>query len=395
MGQCRVNEKPKKLKVLYIAGLGRNGGTLLDRIMGELDGFFSMGEFKFVWQKGMLANELCNCGKPFRECSFWTEVQERAFGGREPGDPVQAAGHGDREQTAEPGDPVQAAEHGDEQQTAGPSDPVQADGLGALGRAAEPVDPVQADAPGAAGRAAEPINATWAFEVSERIDRTRSLPSLLARSSSAAADRELRRYADLVGRLHFATAEVSGAGVLVNSSKFAAHALVLAEVPGLELYVLHLVRDSRAAAFSWTKTKRKPEVVTGEAFLKRQSAAATASQWIYRNLACALIRGRCHKYKLARYEDFAERPREFVGDLVRWIDAGEPELPFVDESTVRLGESHTQSGNPVRFEVGEIPIRIDDEWQTAMPTADKRLVTWLTWPLLMRYGYPLRPTEQR
>jgi hypothetical protein len=33
-------------------------------------------------------------------------------------------------------------------------------------------------------------------------------------------------------------------------------------------------------------------------------------------------------------------------------------------------------------------MRLDDEWRTAMPDRDRRLVTAMTYPLLRRYGFP-------
>ena len=42
----------ERVKVLYIAGSGRSGSTILDRILGQLDGFFSVGEL-LVAQPGI------------------------------------------------------------------------------------------------------------------------------------------------------------------------------------------------------------------------------------------------------------------------------------------------------------------------------------------------------
>lgn len=67
----------ERLKVVFIAGLGRNGGTLLDRVLGEVPGFVSTGELKFLFAKGLLRAELCNCGAPLPQCPFWSRVVER------------------------------------------------------------------------------------------------------------------------------------------------------------------------------------------------------------------------------------------------------------------------------------------------------------------------------
>jgi hypothetical protein len=67
--------------ILYIGGMGRSGSTLLEYLLGRLDGYFPAGEVKFVWSNGLIRNELCSCGSPFLECPFWTAVGEKAFGG--------------------------------------------------------------------------------------------------------------------------------------------------------------------------------------------------------------------------------------------------------------------------------------------------------------------------
>lgn len=68
------------LKVLFIGGYGRSGSTLLDRVLGQVPGFFSVGELRHVFQEGFVENRRCGCGDPFLECAFWRGVTERAFG---------------------------------------------------------------------------------------------------------------------------------------------------------------------------------------------------------------------------------------------------------------------------------------------------------------------------
>jgi len=68
-------------KVAYIGGLGRSGSTLLDRMLGQLPGFFSAGEVRDLWQRALKENCQCGCGQPFRDCPFWREVGQEAFGG--------------------------------------------------------------------------------------------------------------------------------------------------------------------------------------------------------------------------------------------------------------------------------------------------------------------------
>jgi hypothetical protein len=83
------------LHIVYIAGAGRSGSTLLDRILGEIDGVFSTGEFRQVFDHAMLRDAQCGCGAPFAACPLWREVFHRAVGGMDRVDPVRLAAQRD------------------------------------------------------------------------------------------------------------------------------------------------------------------------------------------------------------------------------------------------------------------------------------------------------------
>ena len=89
-----------------------------------------------------------------------------------------------------------------------------------------------------------------------------------------------------------------------------------------------------------------------------------------------------------------EEPRRAVEDILGMLgeDAHPHRLPFVGEREVELGANHTPSGNPNRFWSGPVRLHLDDEWAHRMRLRDKTLVTLLTLPLLVRYGYPVVPS---
>ena len=72
-----------RVPVLYLAGLGRSGTTLIERTLAETPGVTGLGEVMHLWERGLGRNELCGCGVPFASCPFWREVGARAFGGWE------------------------------------------------------------------------------------------------------------------------------------------------------------------------------------------------------------------------------------------------------------------------------------------------------------------------
>ncbi len=68
-------------RVAYVGGWGRSGSTLLDRILGRVPGFVSVGELRMIWRRGLVLNASCGCGESFAECPFWQGVGRRAYGG--------------------------------------------------------------------------------------------------------------------------------------------------------------------------------------------------------------------------------------------------------------------------------------------------------------------------
>ena len=68
--------KEKKIKVIYISGLGRSGSTLLDLIISTSDKVFSIGEAYRL--KSYLDREYdCSCGDKMELCSFWSKLYQK------------------------------------------------------------------------------------------------------------------------------------------------------------------------------------------------------------------------------------------------------------------------------------------------------------------------------
>ncbi|MHC5211405.1 MAG: sulfotransferase [Planctomycetota bacterium] len=70
-----------RIKVLYIAGSGRSGSTLLHNMLGQVDGFDGFGELYQIWSRGFEHNMLCGCKTLFRDCPTWKAILTRAYGG--------------------------------------------------------------------------------------------------------------------------------------------------------------------------------------------------------------------------------------------------------------------------------------------------------------------------
>lgn len=219
------------------------------------------------------------------------------------------------------------------------------------------------------------------------VDRTRFVPRLLApRLMRHARRAELAEYTEVWLRLYRALDEVSGGAVLIDSSKHSSLAYVLRTVPDLDLRVVHVVRDSRGVAYSWTKEVRRPEA-GDEALMTRYSPTRASALWVGHNLLFGLLRRLGTATRVLRYEDFVATPHAVLTDLAEFAGLPDAEAPFTGENTVELSTSHTVAGNPMRFRTGPIALRRDDAWRTELPRGQRRLVAALTGPLLARYGY--------
>ncbi len=64
------------VKVLYIIGRGRGGSTILGNVLGELDGFFSAGEVRTLWDPVVSSGGRCGCGEQAAACEVWSRVIE-------------------------------------------------------------------------------------------------------------------------------------------------------------------------------------------------------------------------------------------------------------------------------------------------------------------------------
>jgi hypothetical protein len=189
-------------------------------------------------------------------------------------------------------------------------------------------------------------------------------------------------------RLYRAIQRVSGAGVIVDSSKRSSYAVLLSLLPFADLRVAHLVRDSRAVAYSWQRTKESPAVVGGR-LMPRMSPAKVSRVWSVQNYSYGLLSGFARLSRL-RYEDFVDDPTFYLAETLSRVGCDDEAGSLHDVvrgREISLSVDHTVSGNPSRFRTGKIELQLDEEWKGKMRGADKNVVTALTAPLLLKYGY--------
>ena len=302
-----------KIKVLFIAGTGRNGSTLLGNILGQIEGFTNVGELLDIGLNFAPGRPPCGCGVPLEACDVWKGVLSEVF------------------RTAEPG--FVARMH--------------------RLRLVETLFP--------------------------------ELPSLLLSPTTRKLEERLASTREDIERLYRAIQQVCKSRVIIDSSKQPIYLHILQSIDAIDLHVVHLIRDPRALAFAYQHR------IEREGYVLHMSPPRAAFHWIRRNLAIELLsRGTERKPLRVRFKELIGNPQETVAKIVEFTNEIVSASPFDGERVVNLRPLHTVAGNPNRFVTGRIEIRNNEQWSSAMSPLSKTAVASATWPLLLRYGFPLR-----
>lgn len=218
--------------------------------------------------------------------------------------------------------------------------------------------------------------------------RNRHLGALLTGLASPRWRLCRQRLTRRTSALYAAAAGVGNGMLLVDSSKHPAYAVALRQAH-VDLRCVLVVRDPRGVAYSWSKTVARPEITGTHVEMPRYGAAVAAVQWSFYSVAFEAIRLLRVPVMVVRYEDFVNDPRTTMGAVLRFAGRDDlaDHLGHVSDHEVDLGVHHTVAGNPMRFQVGAVLLRVDEEWRRRMPGAQRRLVSALTTPLRRYYGY--------
>jgi len=213
--------------------------------------------------------------------------------------------------------------------------------------------------------------------------RNRHFPLLLLPGGPALMRRRLNGYLGTLGRLYAAIQNTGGGEVLVDSSKSPAHGWLLAAVPNVDVFVIHLVRDPRGVVNSVLKRKRR-----GQGHYADYSLRRTVAEWAGVNLMAEQLNTRIDiSYRRVRYEDFTQTPVPVLESVLDWLGMDDYDLPFMDKQTVRMTPTHTAAGSPHRFSTGPVQLREDTAWMRNMTLSEIERTEWWAHLLMKRYGY--------
>jgi hypothetical protein len=199
---------------------------------------------------------------------------------------------------------------------------------------------------------------------------------------------QLVEYSDYMARLYAAIKTVSGRRVVIDTSHDAVPALLLRRMPSVHGRILHLIRDSRGVAFSLARRVLRAEVTTTPTYMPRYAPAQASLEWVVANLPYHIGMRPLPRLRI-HYESVVASPASEIPRIVEFLGAtvSPAELSILEGDSIEVAENHMVSGNPHRLGTREVQVRLDDEWRRRMRPKDRVIVTALTWPLGLAYGY--------
>ncbi|MCG3128947.1 MAG: hypothetical protein CHACPFDD_03843 [Phycisphaerae bacterium] len=340
------------MRVVYILSPGHSGSTLLGLLLGAHPAVATAGELKFV-PPGYREGHTCSCGVRMEQCDFWRAVAEQL---RQRGfelDDARFCTH-----LSDARRLVRKLIAG--QVRSWPFEAVRRVLLSVLPR----------------------LRATWAHTLrcNEALmhaicDVTaggRSAERAAAAVTSAATAQALEAQSGGAGHAPRGAigllepeepADAGGAAVpcvFLDTSKDASRLRYLHESGRFDIYVLHLLRDGRAVAYSMIK--------------KGTPARLAADDWVREHRQAWRLRPRfpADRWLAVRYEELCSSPRETMAAICRFVGIA-PELAQTD---YRGWDSHVL-GNRMRLSPGK-DIRLDESWRSGLLGPDLRTVERVT-----------------
>jgi hypothetical protein len=298
-------------KVIFLAGYGRSGSTILDIALGQHPEVFGAGEITALTRHVWRENEYCACGARVELCPVWSEIVAQWRGGRED----------------------------------------------VLGR----------------------------YRVLQR--RFESLLGPMLIKSGLASSLGFAEYRALTEELFRAIVAVSGKTVVLDSSKLPGRAFALSRLGGIDLTVVHLVRDARAVAWSMTQSFERDVKAGFQKVIRPKSVMRTAVRWTMVNLmaeyASRQVAGRRAR---VLYEAFTADPEPVLSGLGNALGIDLRPTALAIARGEPISPSHQVAGSRIRMRKSMV-LAPDTAWQAVMPPqAQARVRRGCGW-MLRRYGY--------
>lgn len=307
-----ITEPTNKIKLLYIAGTGRNGSTLLERILNEIPGVFAAGELGRVARCNK--SKICFCGEKLTVCPVWQAITN------------------------------EIDSQLDEEKF---------------------------------------LQLDQKYSSQKGIERLK----LLIRPKKQQLANDFKQYLNSLAIKYQAIHKHKSGRIITDSTIDTLYGYYLSLIPSIDLYIIHLIRDPRGVSYSWQQLKFASPSAK-EPWTPQIPYFKSALSWVRRNIFIELMFARTGKYLQVHYEDLVANPAAVVGKIANLLNLKLENIDFIKENKIFLGESHLIGGNLDALKKGreEIILKPDERWKHHMKLMDIILVTFITWPLILKYS---------
>lgn len=285
----------------YILSASHSGSTLLAMLLGAHPEACTIGEMRASSIEDT-EHYLCSCGRRIKECEFWVKVSQA----------MKSKGIADFDITN-------------------------------------------------AGTNIFDASSPYVHRLLDPLQRGPLLE--MARDSALACSKDWHRHLKTVQDRHAALVEVlqelTGAKIIIDSSKSVIHLKYLLRQPSLEIKIVRLIRDGRAVALS----------LIGHGFklaTRRETIAVSTRKWRRSNEAaeCLLSLLPRSQWIQVQYEDLCREPEAVLRRICDFLglETGRLNLDF------RARQQHI-IGNDMRLKTTS-EIRLDERWRTELSGED-------------------------
>ena len=321
-------------KLAYILAASHSGSTLLSMLLGAHPDVCTVGELKAT-TLGNVERYRCSCGLLIRECGFWRRVAGE----------MASRGH-----------------------------------LFDVTRA---------------GTNMLDLESRYAVRLLRPLHRGAVLESI--RDAALSVSGAWRRHLEETQKRNLALIEslssLTGARVVVDSSKLGLRLKYLLRIPSLDVKVVRLIRDGRGVGLTYANPSefadaRNEERRGGgsgisETMEKGRDMRTAAREWRRSNEEAEALLAGLHRSQWleVRYEDLCRDPANALRRVCSFVGV-DPDRIVLD---FRSAEHHVV-GNGMRFD-STSEVRLDERWKTELNDEQLRVFESVAGDMNRRYGY--------
>jgi hypothetical protein len=255
--------------IVFIAGSGRSGSTILGKLLDQGDTTTHIGEIRYFAQIGYRENRECECGEKLRSCPFWGPIIS---------------------QMSQQFDLLKISE------------------------------------------ISKGLQRNLNLYISDITSSKVFIPSI---------------YIEFIDSLYSLIFEKTKSKYIIDSTKFPIHLESLYRTDSFDMRVIHLTRDPRSVANSWSKKKQTNEGPSSN-FIGTRLPWKVALSWRMCNVVTSQYRAKVPFFSHNRWEDITTYPSQSVGQIIHELDLELSAPQFSRDNDVNLKSGHAFWGNSSR-----------------------------------------------